>query len=195
MPYGIEKSGEKYKVVNKNTKRVFGTHDSKEDADAQLRALYANADPKNESEELSEVQQLEESNSYLRTIAKRSGLSKESLTKLWNECIVEQEKTGKSLEDRMKSKPVFWKGVRQKFDTKILELDTKEAKYIMDSRQRLKHEIESFLDSMANDNYSGAKDSMPKMLSTKIGIMIDDRRETFLKELGDRTKNKAKESQ
>jgi hypothetical protein len=65
----------------------------------------------------------------------------------------------------------------------------------MDSRQRLKHEIESFLDSMANDNYSGAKDSMPKMLSTKIGIMIDDRRETFLKELGDKTKNKAKESQ
>jgi hypothetical protein len=52
MPYGIRKSGEKYKVVNKKTGRVFGTHESEAKAKKQLAALYVNADPKNESKML-----------------------------------------------------------------------------------------------------------------------------------------------
>jgi hypothetical protein len=42
MPYAVRKSGEKYKVVNKNTGRVYGTHDSQEKADKQLAALHIN---------------------------------------------------------------------------------------------------------------------------------------------------------
>ena len=49
MPYGVRKSGDKFKVVNKETGRVFGTHSSKEKANKQLAALYINANPKNES--------------------------------------------------------------------------------------------------------------------------------------------------
>lgn len=48
MPYGIRKSGEKFKVVNKETGRVFGTHSTKEKAKKQLAALYIHAHPKNE---------------------------------------------------------------------------------------------------------------------------------------------------
>jgi hypothetical protein len=144
---------------------------------------------------ITEIEQLEESNSYIRKIAARSGVSKEKLSKLWDECINEQEKSGKTLEERTKSKVPFWKAVRNKFDNKILELDMREAKYTMDGRQKLRQEIETFLDSMANDDYSSAKNTMPKMLSSKINLMIDARRETFLKDLGDKTKNKAKESQ
>jgi hypothetical protein len=40
MPYAVRKSGDKYKVVNKNTGRVYGTHDSKEKANRQLAALH-----------------------------------------------------------------------------------------------------------------------------------------------------------
>lgn len=149
----------------------------------------------NEEVEISDKEQLEESNSYIRKVAVRSGVHPEKLSKLWDDCILEQEKTGKTKEDRNKSRIGFWKSVKNKFDTRILELDTREARYIMDGRQKLRQEIETFLDSMANDNYSGAKEVMPKMLSSKINIMIDARRETFLKELGDRTKSKAKESQ
>jgi hypothetical protein len=49
MPYGVRKSGDKFKVVNKETGRVFGTHSSKEKANKQLAALYIHANPKNES--------------------------------------------------------------------------------------------------------------------------------------------------
>ena len=42
MPYTVRKSGEKYKVINKNTGRVYGTHDSQEKADKQLAALHIN---------------------------------------------------------------------------------------------------------------------------------------------------------
>jgi hypothetical protein len=40
MPYAVRKSGDKYKVVNKNTSKVYGTHDSKEKANRQLAALH-----------------------------------------------------------------------------------------------------------------------------------------------------------
>jgi len=144
---------------------------------------------------ITEKEQLEESNSYIRKVAKRNGISKEKLMDLWETCVTEQEKGGKSAEERNKSKVHFWKGVRNKFDSRILELDTKEATHIMDNRQKLRKDIETFLDSMANDNYTAAKDSLPTMLSSKINLMVDARREDFLKDLGDKTKNRAKESQ
>lgn len=42
MPYAVRKSGDKHKVVNKKTGRVYGTHDSKEKANRQLAALHIN---------------------------------------------------------------------------------------------------------------------------------------------------------
>lgn len=42
MPFGIAKSGKKYKVINKDTKRVLGTHPSKEKAKKQLAAVNIN---------------------------------------------------------------------------------------------------------------------------------------------------------
>jgi len=42
MPYAIKKQGNKWVVYNKDSGKVMGTHDSKEKAKAQLRALYAN---------------------------------------------------------------------------------------------------------------------------------------------------------
>ena len=42
MPYAIKKSGDKYQVINKDTGRVLGTHPTREQAEAQLRAVYAN---------------------------------------------------------------------------------------------------------------------------------------------------------
>jgi hypothetical protein len=44
MPYAVShKPGSKvWKVVNKETGRILGTHSSKEKAEAQLRAVYAN---------------------------------------------------------------------------------------------------------------------------------------------------------
>lgn len=43
MPYHIERSGSKYKVVS-DTGRVMGTHPSKRNAAEQVRALYVNVE-------------------------------------------------------------------------------------------------------------------------------------------------------
>jgi hypothetical protein len=41
MPYKVEKNGEKYDVVNEDTNEVKATHDTKEEAEAQVRLLHA----------------------------------------------------------------------------------------------------------------------------------------------------------
>jgi len=40
MPYAIRKIGSKFKVINKNTGKVHGTHSSKAKALSQMRLLY-----------------------------------------------------------------------------------------------------------------------------------------------------------
>lgn len=42
MPYIVRPFKGKYKVVNKETGRVLGTHDSEAKANRQMRAVYAN---------------------------------------------------------------------------------------------------------------------------------------------------------
>lgn len=39
MPFGVKRSGKDYKVVNKHTGRVLGTHGSEAEARAQLAAV------------------------------------------------------------------------------------------------------------------------------------------------------------
>jgi hypothetical protein len=40
MPYAIKKVGSKFKVINKNTGKVHGTHSTKAKALSQMRLLY-----------------------------------------------------------------------------------------------------------------------------------------------------------
>jgi len=40
MPYKVRKVKNKWKVVNKKTGRVAGTHDTKKKAESQMRLLY-----------------------------------------------------------------------------------------------------------------------------------------------------------
>jgi hypothetical protein len=42
MPWNVQRSGSKYEVVQSQTGRVVGTHPTKQEANAQLAALYAN---------------------------------------------------------------------------------------------------------------------------------------------------------
>ena len=42
MPYSKQKNGDKWDVINSDTKEVKGTHDSESEANAQLAAIYAN---------------------------------------------------------------------------------------------------------------------------------------------------------
>lgn len=49
MPYGVRKAGDhRWQTVNTETGKVFGTHPTEEQAEAQKRALYVNAPPEQE---------------------------------------------------------------------------------------------------------------------------------------------------
>lgn len=48
MPYAVRRSGDKWQTYNPESGKVYGTHDSKGGAEAQLRALYVNAPPSEE---------------------------------------------------------------------------------------------------------------------------------------------------
>lgn len=41
MPWEIKKRGSKWVVVKKGTNKVYGTHDTRQEAVDQLQALYA----------------------------------------------------------------------------------------------------------------------------------------------------------
>ena len=45
MPYMIRRQDGRYCVVNQDTNRVYGCHDTRDEAEAQLRALFANTGP------------------------------------------------------------------------------------------------------------------------------------------------------
>lgn len=138
-----------------------------------------------------EQQFINESNAYLRLLSKDSGISTKSLSELWDSCVKQTEsKHGKE----SRKTESFWREVKENFDKRMLDIDMMEAKYIMDNKQKLRKEIESFLDNMANDNYAGAKQGMPGLVTSKIKEMVDARREDFMKELGNRAKTKAKEA-
>lgn len=46
MPWKVMKKGEKFAVVGKEDGKIAGTHDTRQKAEAQVRALYAKEDKK-----------------------------------------------------------------------------------------------------------------------------------------------------
>ena len=45
MPYSIKRVGGRYQVITTESGKVHGTHGSEAEAQAQMRAIYANAPP------------------------------------------------------------------------------------------------------------------------------------------------------
>jgi hypothetical protein len=52
MPYDTVKSGDKWQVIDEDTGDVKGEHDTEEQANAQLAALYSNASPEEEAKKM-----------------------------------------------------------------------------------------------------------------------------------------------
>jgi len=46
MPWKVEKRGDEFAVVSKESGKVEGTHDTRQEAEEQVRALYASEDEK-----------------------------------------------------------------------------------------------------------------------------------------------------
>lgn len=191
MPFGIRKSKDKWKVVNKDTGRVLGTHDSETAAKKQLAAVQINYGK--ESEEKEETMNLKESNELIMSLAHKHKISVSVLEQLWTEAISKQEENAKTGEERDKASPKFWKGVRSTFKTLIDNLDLQEAKAIMDSRERYTQSTSQWLDHLQNGDYAAAEKVFPDIMKSKLDIMINNGKEKYLKQLSDKANKQTKE--
>jgi len=191
MPFGIRKSEDKWKVVNKDTGRVLGTHDTEEDAKKQLAAVQINYGK--ESEEKENVMNLKESNELIMSLAHKHKISVAVLEQLWTEAISKQEEGAKSSEEKDKGSPVFWKGVRTNFKKLIDNLEIQEAKAIMDSRERYTQSTSKWLDNLQHGDYSAAEKEFPEIIKAKLDVMINNGKEKYLKQLSDKV-NQSKEA-
>jgi hypothetical protein len=191
MPFGIRKSEDKWKVVNKDTGRVLGTHETEEDAKKQLAAVQINYGK--ESEEKENVMNLKESNELIMSLAHKHKISVAVLEQLWTEAISKQEESAKTSDEKDKGNPVFWKGVRTNFKKLIDNLEIQEAKAIMDSRERYTQSTSKWLDNLQNGDYSAAEKEFPEIIKAKLDVMINNGKEKYLKQLSDKV-NQSKEA-
>jgi hypothetical protein len=291
MPFGIQKSKDKWKVVNKDTGRVLGTHDSESAANKQLAAVQINygkesvqtegifssikdmlsrritagdtvitdygesvikeiyevppgtksslakkdgvkvdsttmtkiknlevifkldnkqfiscdhvrsikpktvklvTPPMKDSEEKEDTMNLKESNELIMSLAHKHKISVTVLEELWTQAVSKQEENAKTKEEKDKSSPKFWKGVRSNFKTLIDNLEIQEAKAIMDSRERYTQSTSQWLDQLQSGDYAAAEKTFPEIMKSKLDIMINNGKEKYLKQMSDKV-NKQKE--
>ena len=128
--------------------------------------------------------------SYIGKVEKRTGIPKKKLESLWEECVKQETNSA----THPKSSKKFWEKVTKRFETRLDEITIQEAKTIMSERDALKSRIEGFLNSMAQEDYVGAKENLPKMLDSSWSILINSRKDSYLKELGRKVQNKSREA-
>lgn len=126
---------------------------------------------------------------YFNRIAEKTGITRDILEDIWNECVSFYERKGQ----KSKSRKGFWKDVRNLFETKIKEIDIMEAKRIMKERNGLRKNIEGLLDNLARDDYTTAQKNLRKSVGNCFKTMINSRAEAYLKEKGSEVKERAKE--
>jgi len=182
MPFGIEKSGEKWKVVNKHTGRVLGTHGSEEDAKKQLAAVQINY--KKES--------INESNELIMKLHYEKKIDLGALESFWKEAVSRQENYGKTAEEKDKSHPKFWKGVKAYFQKLVDSVDVQEAKEIIMNRDKFNETTNEYLDALQSDNYVKAKELFPKIVDAKLQSMINKRGKAFLQQMNKQQKDTTK---
>jgi hypothetical protein len=191
MPFGISKSKNKWKVINKHTGRVLGTHDSEGDAKKQLAAVQINYGKESEEKEMD--MNLNESNELIMSLSHKYKISVNVLEQLWTEAISKQEENAKSKEEKDKGSPQFWKGVRSNFKKLIDNLDIQEAKAIMDSRERYTDSTSQWLDHLQSGDYSAAEKVFPEIIKAKLDVMINNGKEKYLKQMSDKINKQSKE--
>lgn len=128
--------------------------------------------------------------SYMGSIEKKTGFSRDRLEGIWEESVEEQ----KRLKECEPSSRKFWKGVTGIFENKLDEIALQEARIVMSERDKLRAGIEGFLNQMAQEDYVGAKDNMPKMLDSAWKTLINSNKDRYLQELSKNTQKKAKEA-
>lgn len=138
---------------------------------------------------MSELEALHE-NALLRKVVRDGSIDMDLAKEFWDKSVKEQEKSKKVENTRGRT---YWKGVIEKFNNKIKNLDVLEAKRIMEKRRDTKASIEVFLDNIAKGEYAAAQSNIPNMVQNQLATMINSKKDAYLKELGKSVKERAKE--
>jgi hypothetical protein len=123
------------------------------------------------------------SSPLINRLSAEKGIKIEYLKELWDESKNEVIAKAKTPTEKNEGKKEFWREVKSVFLEKINELDIKEARLIMDNREKYKDASQRFLDAIQNDNYVAAKDIFPDVIETKTNIVINSLKDGYLRNL------------
>jgi hypothetical protein len=132
---------------------------------------------------------MNESNELIMKLHYEKKIDLSALESFWKESISRQENYGKTPEEKDRSHPKFWKGVKACFQKLVDNVDIQEAKEIIMNRESFKETANEYLDALQSDDYSKAQQIFPKIVDQKLKAMINKRGQAFLQEL-----NKSKQT-
>lgn len=128
--------------------------------------------------------------SFIQKVEKKTGIPRKTLEHIWNESVKQEKMENKN----PKSSKRFWKGVSTRFHNRLDEIEIQEARTVMSERDNLKRGIEQFMNSIAKEDYVGAKENMPSMVDSAWKSLINSKKDYYLRELAKKTQRKAKEA-
>jgi len=135
---------------------------------------------------------LKESNELIMKLHYEKKIDLGALESFWKEAISRQENYGKTTEEKDRSHPKFWKGVKEYFQKLVDEVDIQEAKEIIMKRTEFNETANEYLDALQSDNYVKAKELFPKIVDTKLKAMINNRGKAFLQQMNKQQKDTSK---
>lgn len=135
---------------------------------------------------------LKESNELIMKLHYEKKIDLGALESFWLEAVSRQENYGKSPEEKDKSNPKFWKGVKQYFQKLVDSVDVQEAKEIIMNRDTFNETTNEWLDALQSDNYVKAKELFPKIVDTKLNAMLNNRGKAFLQQMSKQQKDTPK---
>ncbi len=122
-------------------------------------------------------------NPLINRLSAEKGVKKEYLESLWEESKNEVISKSKTYNKKNEGTKNFWREVKSVFLEKVNNLDIKEARLIMDNREKYKEASRAFLDAIQNDNYVSAKEHFPNVIDSKLNIIINSMKDGYLRNL------------
>jgi hypothetical protein len=135
---------------------------------------------------------LKESNELIMKLHYEKKIDLGALESFWLEAVSRQENYGKTPEEKDRSSPKFWKGVKQYFQKLVDSVDVQEAKEIIMNRDKFNETSNEYLDALQSDNYVKAKELFPKIVDAKLQAMINNRGKAFLQQMNKQQKDTTK---
>lgn len=113
------------------------------------------------------------SRTLMKTISGKTGLPVAQLEQFWDIAVQKNSKLSETKDT------AFWTGVMKEFQTLIDRVDIEEAKNIMETREKYKEAANSFLNNIAEDNYTAAQESFKTMVDARLTDNISKRAEAY----------------